>query len=91
MKERNATMKNNTTGLAGIKSSRGSSQSINVMKSDTYNIVLTLVAFIVIIFSIGASFYTIQKCESMIEKQTQDIKELNNKYDVLKEIFISGK
>lgn len=43
-----------------------SHQSIHVMKSDTYNIVLTLVAILVILFSIGASAYTMQICNQKI-------------------------
>lgn len=67
---------------------RKGSQNINVMKSDTYNIVLTLVAVVVILFSIGASIFTIERCRSIINQQEQKIEELNNKYDVLKELVI---
>ena len=53
------------------------------MKSDTYNLLLTLIAVMVILFSLGASIFTLYRCESQIN-------ELNDKYEILKEIVIRG-
>ncbi len=65
-----------------------SNQNINVMKSDTYNIVLTLVATMVIMFSIGAAVYTNQMCNYQLEGFKKNLTSLEEKYEVLKELYI---
>lgn len=66
-----------------------SNQNINVMKSDTYNIMLTLVAAMVIMFSIGAAIYTNQSCNHQINALRENLEDLEGKYDLLKELYIT--
>jgi hypothetical protein len=80
---------NNRSQDNNFTSSNRSTQNINVMKSDTYNIVLTLVAAVVILFSIGASVYTMQGCEHQLQTYNKRLEDLEGKYEVLKELYIT--
>ena len=76
-------MANQINSIENSNIDSNSFPNINVMKSDTYNLLLTLIAVMVILFSLGASIFTLYRCENQIN-------ELNDKYEILKEIVIRG-
>ena len=52
---------NNFQGLRG-------NYNINVMKADTYNMVLAMLALILVIFSIGSAIWAVDKSKAEVEK-----------------------
>ena len=79
---------NNNMNFQG---SRGN-HNINVMKADTYNMVLAMLALILVIFSIGSAIWAVDKSKAEVEKYRSeyrgDIKDLQTKYDVLENYII---
>lgn len=85
----NSNSNNNNMNFQGLR--RGN-HNINVMKADTYNMVLAMLALILVIFSIGSAIWAVDKSKAEVEKYRneyrEDIRDLQTKYDVLENYII---
>lgn len=90
-KRRINTNSNSNNHNMNFQGSRGN-HNINVMKADTYNMVLSMLALILVIFSIGSAIWAVDKSKAEIEKYRseyrEDIRDLQTKYDVLENCII---
>lgn len=84
----NSNSNNNNMNFQGLRGNH----NINVMKADTYNMVLAMLALILVIFSIGSAIWAVDKSKAEVEKYRneyrEDIRDLQTKYDVLENYII---
>lgn len=84
----NSNSNNHNMNFQGLRGNH----NINVMKADTYNMVLSMLALILVIFSIGSAIWAVDKSKAEIEKYRseyrEDIRDLQTKYDDVLENYI---